>query len=432
MCDTMIANREMTVDGYAIFGKNSDRSCNEPQYFVHIPRAEHASGECVQCTYVPVRQVRHTNALLLSKPSWIWGGEMGLNEHGVCIGNEAIYSRETSMTEALLGMDLLRLALERARSARQAVEIITDLLQEYGQGGNGSFDSSFYYDNSFMITDPSETWYLETAGKFWAAEKVSGVLAISNHMRLGKPDLEHPDARSHAREKGYPMGEPFDFAGTYTDWARPQNVSGAIRGMSGQHMMELPGNRFTLEDMLRTLKSHTTDDPWGAGDTSVCKHAVGPGRESSSTNAMIAVMKPGDISLWGTGMSTPCIAPFQPFWFDTYSPQLVYSYKRQEQALVRWLQLEQLNRAMLSGRLDEEAYQAELLPMQTRWLQEARHVDPAVRQEFCDSVAAESICFTEKWLKLARAGTERYLDETAKAYWTVKNAQLGQNRTIAY
>lgn len=104
MCDTMIANREMTADGYAIFGKNSDRSCNEPQYFVHIPRAEHASGECVQCTYVPVRQVRHTNALLLSKPSWIWGGEMGLNEHGVCIGNEAIYSRETSMTEALLGM----------------------------------------------------------------------------------------------------------------------------------------------------------------------------------------------------------------------------------------------------------------------------------------------------------------------------------------
>ena len=65
-------------------------------------------------------------------------------------------------------------------------------------------------------------------------------------------------------------------------------------------------------------------------------------------------------------------------------------------------------------------------------MQGTRHVDPAVRQEFCDSVAAESICFTEKWLKLARAGTERYLDETAKAYWTVKNAQLGQNRTIAY
>ena len=432
MCDTMVASREMTINGYTIFGKNSDRSCNEPQYFVHIPSADHSEGEMVRCTYISVEQVRHTNAMLLSKPSWIWGGEMGVNEYGVCIGNEAVYSKETSTGSALLGMDLLRLGLERSTTASEALEIITKLLEEYGQGGNGSFDGQFYYDNSFMIADAKEIWYLETAGKFWAAKRVGGVLAISNHMMLGRPDLEHPMARSHAREMHYPVSEPFDFAGTYIDWARPQNVSGFIRQSSGQHMMELPGNRFSMEDMLKALRSHTTDNPWQSGDTSVCKHAVGLASESSSTNAMIAVLQPGDVSLWGTGMSTPCIAPFQPFWLDCYSQQLVFAYDHQKQALERWLRLEGLNRAMISGRLDVCAYRKELASMQTRWIQVSRSVDRKDRQAFCDDVAAEAERFTEYWLKAAEGKPEQYCDEAARHYWSNKNAALGRNRTILY
>ena len=46
---------------------------------------------------------------MLSRPAWLWGAEMGANEHGVCIANEAINAREPAAeTEALLGMDLVR------------------------------------------------------------------------------------------------------------------------------------------------------------------------------------------------------------------------------------------------------------------------------------------------------------------------------------
>jgi secernin len=72
----------------------------------------------------------------------MWGAEMGSNEHDVVIGNEAIFSIETDRLKAkeliepgLLGMDLVRLGLERAESALQALDIITDLLEKHGQSG---------------------------------------------------------------------------------------------------------------------------------------------------------------------------------------------------------------------------------------------------------------------------------------------------------
>uniref|UniRef100_A0A667I979 Secernin-2 n=1 Tax=Lynx canadensis TaxID=61383 RepID=A0A667I979_LYNCA len=62
------------------------------------------------CTYSEVEQVSRTHAVILSRPSWLWGAEMGANEHGVCIGNEAVWTKEpVGEGEALLGMDLLRL-----------------------------------------------------------------------------------------------------------------------------------------------------------------------------------------------------------------------------------------------------------------------------------------------------------------------------------
>ena len=63
----------------------------------------------LQCTDIEVEQVSKTHAVILSRPSWLWGAEMGANEHGVCIGNEAVWTKEPVREgEALLGMDLLR------------------------------------------------------------------------------------------------------------------------------------------------------------------------------------------------------------------------------------------------------------------------------------------------------------------------------------
>ena len=167
MCDTIIALGNVTADGVTLFGKNSDREPNEAHHVVRIPAARHTPGEKVKCTYIEIPQIEQTYEVLLCKPFWIWGAEMGANEHGVAIGNEAVFTKiPYDKKPGLIGMDLLRLALERARTARTALDVTTNLLGQYGQGGNCGFQHATYYHNSFIIADPREAWVLETAGKY--------------------------------------------------------------------------------------------------------------------------------------------------------------------------------------------------------------------------------------------------------------------------
>src|SRR5690606_7900146 len=123
----------LTDDG-VLFAKNSDRDPNESQVLERAAAAEHPAGSTVQCTWIEIPQVPRTHAVLLSRPWWMWGAEIGANEHGVVIGNEAVFTRAAAEPEpGLLGMDLLRLALERADSAEGAVEVIVELLGRHGQ-----------------------------------------------------------------------------------------------------------------------------------------------------------------------------------------------------------------------------------------------------------------------------------------------------------
>lgn len=86
MCDTMVAIGNSTADGSVLFAKNSDREPNETHELITIPRLKHSHGDSVRCTYIRIPQVRETFAAFLAKPFWIWGAEMGINEHGVAIG----------------------------------------------------------------------------------------------------------------------------------------------------------------------------------------------------------------------------------------------------------------------------------------------------------------------------------------------------------
>ncbi|MEQ2213996.1 Secernin-2 [Xenoophorus captivus] len=101
---------------------------------------------------------------------------MGANDQGVCIGNEAVWTREPVVPgEALLGMDLVRIGLERGDSAWAALTVITGLLEQHGQGGQCKEDPEpFSYHNTFLLVDRNEAWVLETAGRLWVAQKVSG------------------------------------------------------------------------------------------------------------------------------------------------------------------------------------------------------------------------------------------------------------------
>ena len=182
MCDTVVVVGPSAVR----LAKNSDRDANEAQLLEWHPATTHPPGSLVRCTHLTVPQAARTHAVLLSRPFWMWGAEMGTNEHGVTIGNEAVFTTEPRRDTGLTGMDLLRLALERARDAAAAVDTIVTLLERHGQGGRcGWEDPTFSYDSSFLIADRTGAYVLETAGSRWAVEVVdAGVRSISNGLTI--------------------------------------------------------------------------------------------------------------------------------------------------------------------------------------------------------------------------------------------------------
>lgn len=233
-CDTFVAMPDATKDGIVILGKNSDRPTFDCQPLVYHPRGEWPAGSEIDLGRLSVPQVGETYATLGSSPYWCWGYEEGINEHGVAIGNEGVFTkplvenllaseRGEGPKPGLTGMDLIRLALERSRTAREAIDVITGLLEAYGQFGSGSPTQGIIaaYDNSFIIADPDEAWILETAGTRWAARRLEGgVASISNKIGIGTDwNRASDDLAEHAYEKGWwedGAGERIHFSAAYS------------------------------------------------------------------------------------------------------------------------------------------------------------------------------------------------------------------------
>ncbi len=182
MCDTLCV-----VDGSRLlFAKNSDRPVGEVQLVEHWPRRP-PSLAALHTQYLDLDD-RGAHACVGSRPAWLWGFEHGINEYGVAIGNEKIWTTDDPhrRPKGLLGMDLVRLGLEQAQTADDALAVMTALLEEYGQGGTGEKDADEPYDNAFLVADPARAWIIETSNKRWAARRVQhGGAAISNRVSLG-------------------------------------------------------------------------------------------------------------------------------------------------------------------------------------------------------------------------------------------------------
>jgi dipeptidase len=323
MCDTIVVTPEASTEGLMLFGKNSDREPNEAHQIVKIPAKDHDQPRQVACTYIEIPQIEHTFEVLLAKPFWIWGAEMGANEHGLVIGNEAVFTKVNyQLTGGLLGMDLLRLALERSKTSRDAVTVITDLLTRHGQGGNCGFSQPFYYHNSFLIADPHSAWLLETAGPHWAARQVHGICTISNGLSITNDyDLSSPELVNHAvSQKWCKDAESFSFAECYSHKIMTKLSNCEHRRSRTAARLD---ERTSVTDIMTALRDHGgREDPRkGFTRADVCMHA-GPGRirGSQTTGSMVSRLDPERGLHFLTGTAAPCTSLFKPVWTDIPQP----------------------------------------------------------------------------------------------------------------
>jgi secernin len=302
MCDTVVVRRS----GETWFAKNSDREPGEPQG-LEVSRPSTRDGDTVRATWIEVAAPRRHVPTLLSRPAWMWGAEMGVNAAGVAIGNEAIMSRHRSATPGLLGMDLLRLGLECAETATRAVEVITDLLERHGQGGRaGQRSRHMYYDNSFLVADPHEAWQLETAGRQWAARRVSGQQGISNRLSIRK-DHDRACATLEADT---------DVARTWDTTAWRVLAGATTRSRTTTRAARELGQP-SLEQLAAILRTHRKgDDPLSGSNRDVCMHAMGPVRQSQTTASLVAHLASDGPRIVATAASAPCLSLFRPVTID--------------------------------------------------------------------------------------------------------------------
>lgn len=292
MCDTVVVVRE----GRVLFAKNSDRDPNEAQVLDWQPARVHPPGATLSCTWIRVPQVRRTHAVLLGRPFWMWGAEMGANEHGVVVGNEAVFTNQPYARAGLTGMDLVRLALERAETAAEAVDVIGALLQAHGQGGGcGHEDRAFTYHNSFLVADARGAYVVETAGRHFAVEPVRGVRAISNALSIPT------------------------FAEEFGDALRTAVARGRVRRARVEC---LAADATGAGDLMRALRDHGPGrfaPRWSGingGMDAPCMHAGGLVANSQTTGSWVAELTPEGARHWVTGTAAPCVSLFKPARVD--------------------------------------------------------------------------------------------------------------------
>ncbi len=355
MCDTMVALGNSTSDGSVIFAKNSDRQPNEPLLTIRVPRKKHLEGSKVKCTYIELDQVDETYEVLLLKPSWMWGAEMGANEFGLNIGNEAVFTKIKQGPESLLGMDMVRLALERCRNSDEALAYIIKLLKEHGQGGNCGFEKKFFYHNAFLIADPESAWVLETAGEYWAAEKVMDIRAISNRLSITtNMDSYHPDLIRYAVDKGWCRNESdFNFAECYSNKLITHFSASLKRKKKAECILAAQQGQINMQTLRKILRSH--EDGFEerkfkkASLGSICMHA-GFVFGDHTTGSYIANLNKDRHTYLATGSSTPCISIFKPFRFVD-KEKLTFADDEEKEAIQFWKKREYLHRAFIENRI---------------------------------------------------------------------------------
>lgn len=230
-CTSLIAAKGATADGSVMVTYAADSHNLYGELYTQ-PAADHAPGTMRQViewdTAKPlgeIEEVAHTYATV---------GNM--NEHGLVIAESTWGGREELEGSGLIDYgSLIYITLQRARTAREALKIMTDLVDRYGYASTGE---------SFSIADPDEAWIMELIGKgkkekgaVWVARRVPDghIAGHANHPRIHRFPLKDKkgetlyskDVIRFAREMGYFDGkdEEFDFSKAYgvTDF-------GALRG----------------------------------------------------------------------------------------------------------------------------------------------------------------------------------------------------------
>ena len=289
-CTNFLVGKKASTDGSVMISYSAD-SYGMFGWLCHLPAATHEAGAMRQIfdwedgSYNgSIKEVKQTYNVIGN-----------INEHQVTIGETTFGGRSelVDKTGIIDYGNLIYLALQRSRTAKEAIKVMTDLVKEYGYKSGGE---------SFSIADPNEAWIMEMIGKgpgvkgaVWVAVRIPDdcIAAHANQSRIHKFNMNDkenclysPDVISFAREKGYFNGKnsdfsfskaynPLDFGGVRFCEARVwsfynqfnKSVGDAylpyILGESDKEMPLYikPDSKLSVRDIQRAMRDHYEGTP---------------------------------------------------------------------------------------------------------------------------------------------------------------------------
>ena len=259
-CTNLIVGKKASKDGSVIISYSQDDYGSFEPLRV-IPAADHPAG-----TMHPLYHYESNNYLgEIPEVAHTYGVVGLMNEFQVSI-HETTYGGRAELTDTISGLidygSLMVLGLQRSKTAREAIQVMTELTEKYGYESEGE---------SFTVADPNEAWILEMIGKgpgrkgtVWVAVRIPDdcISGHANQSRIHQFPLKDKknclyakDVISFAREKGYFNGKDVDFS--FADAYAPADF-GALRYCEARVWSYF--NKWAAEDMTPYL-------PYAMGDT---------------------------------------------------------------------------------------------------------------------------------------------------------------------
>ena len=296
-CSNFIVGKKASVDGSVMCSYSAD-DYGMFQNLCHYPAAKHAKGE-MRKIYDWDTNKYHGEIPEAAQTYSVIGN---INEWQVTIA-ETTYGGREEMVDSTGIMDygsLIYVALQRSKSAREAIKVMTTLANTYGYNSEGE---------TFTICDPNEAWIMEMMGKgagskgaVWVALRIpdDAVCAHANQSRIGKFNMKDKknvmyakDVVSFARSKGWFQGKDADFSWKmayakpdfsgrrfcdarawsmlnhfydmtpYLDWALGKNPDA-----QDMPLWVVPNKKVSVKDVENVMRDHYEGTPLSVADGS--------------------------------------------------------------------------------------------------------------------------------------------------------------------
>lgn len=291
-CTSFLVGKNASADGSAFITYNQDDYGMFGRLH-YLPAAQHAKGEMRK---IYDGDTNHYHGEIAEAP-YTYAVMGYINEHQVGITETTFGGRsELEDPKGIIDyVSLMTIALQRSKTAREAIRVMTSLVQEYGYASEGE---------SFSIADPNEVWILEMIGKgpkekgaVWVAIRIPDdcIACHANQSRIHQFNMKDKknvmyakDVITFARKKGYFTGKDADFS--FADAYAPADFSAIrfcetrvwsfynkwVNGMEqyldyvdGKHIGQAkpmplyfkPKQKLSLQDVMNSMRDHYEGTP---------------------------------------------------------------------------------------------------------------------------------------------------------------------------